>query len=723
MIDALTRAGYILIPLKGKSKEPMHHNWPATLPGSFATSVLSINNYGIALSDTDLVVDVDPRNFKEGDNPLKRLVEKVGPLDDTFVVRTGGGGLHIFLKKSAGLKVCAKHEDFPGVDFKYKGGQVVGPGSIHPDTGKEYRVFKGAPSKVKECPQALLELIGRKAVVLNDKGVKEYKDDEHNKSRYREYLERTAPLAIQGEQGDHTTFKVVCFGRDLGLSPEAVYDILTEIDPLGEREGWNERCSPPWPGDQLRDKIRNAYRYANSAVGNRHPEADFAGVDIPPAPPSAGAEDKLDACGLPAVAEDKDAPGRELSWVTTKDGTPTRCFYNLLNYLKIPKGGLKNIFGYNEFTGQVEFTAPAPWHDKRRKSRGELVTDHDLKILKAYLVRKHGFEMPVTTIEEAVTVAAHDNKLHPVREWLLGLEWDKVSRIDNWLSVYAHVHDTAYSRACGRKLLCAAVARVLNPGCKFDHVVVLEGDQGIGKSMLCKILGGEWYGDFVVDPHNKDTIAALQGKWIVELSEMEVTKRADANALKAFISRQSDKVRLAYGRMALEFPRQCVFIGSINPEGDGTWLKDGTGNRRFWPVRIAGRVDMQGLKDVREQLFAEAVERLRAGESLYMDTKELEKDARTEAAERYSAHPWTEAIAAWIRANITAKGLNFVSSRDVFVGALGGLDKSFDHRSQIWIAGIMKSLGWEKTQGEDVGGHRVRGYVRKAEKDLLEGLA
>jgi predicted P-loop ATPase len=269
--------------------------------------------------------------------------------------------------------------------------------------------------------------------------------------------------------------------------------------------------------------------------------------------------------------------------------------------------------------------------------------------------------------------------------------------------------------------------------------MVLEGAQGIGKSQLCKALGGKWTGDFTIDPHNKDTVDSMQGKWFVELAEMSVLRRAEMAALKAFISRDSDRVRQAYGRLTREFPRQCIFIGSINPEADQTYLQDSTGNRRFWPIECGaagvktlnggeGRIDFRGVAAVRDQLFAEALELVNSKkESLYMDNIDLEREAAVEAGKRHAEDPWTERILSWLSDPVpglgSGKGREFVTAREVFIDAMGGIDKQLSRRDMISIANVMRSLGW-KSGLKWIEGHPVRGYSRpKARKAVEDHLS
>ena len=689
-IREYTEAGYTLIPLNGKI--PAVENWVETAPGKYGEKELAASNYGVALRAGDLVVDIDPRNITEADNkPVARLVKDIACALKSYTVRTGGGGLHIYFRKPADVLVSNTVKAYgKGIEFKSAGRQVVGPGSIHPDSKKEYTVVSGSPLEIADAPAALIALIKKTAVPYADldKGTGDYRNDAETQGRYVSYLQHVAEPSVTGQGGDVNAFKVAAHGRDLGLPPSTVLELLMDI--------WNPRCAPAWDLEELKAKVFNAYRYAQGPVGNAHPEADFTVVPMPP----------------------KKEKEPEIIWDLTANGGVRKSFSNLLNYLRLPSAGMNKGFGYNEFTGTVEVTNPLPWH-KGIMPRHPSVTDQDLKLLKGHLAVQHAFEMTVGSIEEAVTNAAHGNKFHPIREDLIGFKWDGKERLNTWLHDYCGADNTPYTQAVARKTLCAAVMRVFKPGCKFDHALVLEGEQGIGKSGICAILGGPWAGDFAIDPHNKDTVQLMQGKWIIELAELEVSNRADADALKAFISRQTDTARLAYGRLAMEFPRQSIFIASKNPGADGTYLKDDTGNRRWWPVELkpaGGMVNFRGLKEVRDQLFAEAVVRMKAGEKLFMDTPELKESAKDVVEVRHAEHPWLERIATWV--TTLPATTDFLTSRDVFIDALGGIDKQFDRRTTIAIAGVMRTLGWTSSF-KRVGERTVRGYSRDAGIDNI----
>lgn len=695
-IRAFTRAGFVLIPLRGKL--PVVKTWQETTAGQYDEATLAAVNYGVALQATDLVVDIDPRNFTPGDNPVTRLQQAIGTPLKSFTVKTGGGGYHIYFRIPSGVLVRNGLKDFPGVEFKSVGRQVVGPGSIHPDSGKEYVIAAGSLDKIADAPPSLLALIQRTAVAFDDVGTKSYVNDAATQGRYLDYLQNQAEPSIEGKGGDANAFKVACRGRDLGLAPSITLELMLEV--------WNKRCTPPWGEEELAAKVDHAYKYAAGAVGSANPQADFD--------------------ELPKEEVKEKEP--EISWDTTAQGQLRKSFNNLLNYLRSPSHGLHRIFAYNEFTGRVEFANPAPWH-RGRMPKYPGVGDDDLKLLKGYLAARHGYDAGVPDIEAAITNVAYHDRFHPVREYLEKLKWDGKKRLDTWLTTYLGVEDSPYSRACARKVLCAAVTRVYHPGTKFDHVLVLEGAQDVGKSTAIEILGGKWSADAPVDPHSRDTVDMMQGRWIIELAEMEVVRRTDEEALKAFITRKTDLARLAYGRTTREFPRQSIFIATKNPRADGTYLKDDTGNRRWWPVRCEplhglGQIDFKGLKEVRDQLFAEAMTTA-SKEKLYMETAELKDAAKAEVAQRHAEHEWTERIASWIDLcdEKPETRRDFLTKRDVFVDAMGGADRQLDRKAESAIASVMRALGWV------VGFRRVhrrlvRGYVRpKSEEALAEEAA
>lgn len=253
--------------------------------------------------------------------------------------------------------------------------------------------------------------------------------------------------------------------------------------------------------------------------------------------------------------------------------------------------------------------------------------DSDNAALKVYLSQNYGVYAPTKT-KDAVLAVAAERAYHPVREYLESLpEWDGVVRVENLLIDYLGAAPNSYSRAVIRKTLVAAVARIFTPGIKFDSVLILNGPQGIGKSTFFAKLAGDWFSDSltITDMKDKSGPEKMQGYWILELGELAGLKKTDTETVKSFISRVDDKYRASYGVNVENHPRQCIIVGSTNAE-EG-FLRDITGNRRFWPVRITGdskKKTWQITKEEVEQIWAEALCLYRSGEKLYLEGKDAE---------------------------------------------------------------------------------------------------
>ena len=288
---------------------------------------------------------------------------------------------------------------------------------------------------------------------------------------------------------------------------------------------------------------------------------------------------------------------------------------------------------FNQLLDGMEIKGEVPW-----KHPSKFWRDADDAQLISYVDAHYG-TFSARNYDIAVTKVADDRAYHPIREFIESLpEWDKVPRVDTLLVDYLGAGDTAYIRAVTRKTLCAAISRVLRPGCKFDSMLVLNGPQGVGKSTLIAKLAGEWFSDSLNLGDTKDKTAAekLQGYWILEIGELAGLKKAEVETLRSFLSRQNDIYRAAFGKRATPHLRQCVFFGTTNAESG--YLRDTTGNRRFWPVKTPGSGKKQSWNLTHEeilQIWAEALVYVRQGEKLYLSAEmdALAKDEQREAME------------------------------------------------------------------------------------------
>lgn len=285
---------------------------------------------------------------------------------------------------------------------------------------------------------------------------------------------------------------------------------------------------------------------------------------------------------------------------------------------------------FNQHLDGMEIKGDVPW-----KHPSKFWRDADDAQLISYVDENYG-TFSQRNYDIAVAKVTDDRSYHPIREFLQALpEWDKVERVDTLLIDYLGAADNKYVRAVTRKTLCAAACRVLNPGCKFDTMLVLNGSQGIGKSTLIAKLGGEWFSDSLSLNDTKDKTAAekLQGYWILEIGELAGLRKAEVETLRSFLSRQNDIYRASFGKRTTPHPRQCVFFGTTNAESG--YLRDTTGNRRFWPVKTPGGGSKRSWDVTQEdvlQIWAEVMHYVKAGEKLYLDP-EVEALAKAEQRE------------------------------------------------------------------------------------------
>ena len=291
---------------------------------------------------------------------------------------------------------------------------------------------------------------------------------------------------------------------------------------------------------------------------------------------------------------------------------------------------LSGCLAFNEMDHNIVARRDLPW---RKVAGSSQWIDADDAALRYYLERVYGLTGK-DRIFDAVNVVAQQHSFHPVRDYLDGCTWDEVPRVETLLIDYLGADDNEYTRAVTRKTLVAAVARIYRPGCKFDYMLTLRGRQGLGKSAIIAKLGGPWFSDTFTTMQGKDAYEQVQGVWLMEVGELAGMRKAEAETIKLYISKQTDRFRPAYGRRLQEFPRQCVFIGTTNEQ---QFLRDTTGNRRFWVVDTPNDPELSLWDDLTDevirQIWAEAVALYKKGEKLYLP-RQLEKLAR-EVQESY----------------------------------------------------------------------------------------
>jgi predicted P-loop ATPase len=329
------------------------------------------------------------------------------------------------------------------------------------------------------------------------------------------------------------------------------------------------------------------------------------------APPAVSAAKTAPRPGK-AAAEDKDDWRAKLLW---KKGELVACLANIFDILS-HSSEWDGVVAFDEFQQATMKRKPPPWPGA---TVGEW-DDNDDAMAAMWLTRHFDIAPSSKMTLEAIETLARRHAFHPVRDWLRSLPaWDGEERLRTWISDCLGAENTEYTQRAGRWYLMGMVARVMQPGVKFDYCLVLEGAQGKKKSAALEALAGEWFGDTDLDLHNKDSMLALRGKWLYEFAEMGSVTRAETTKQKSFLSRRVDEFRPAYGRRQVRCPRQVVFAGTTN---DWEWNKDPTGGRRFWPIDCASELDLETLRKQRPQLFAEALAAWEAGERFWPSPEE-----------------------------------------------------------------------------------------------------
>jgi len=292
-------------------------------------------------------------------------------------------------------------------------------------------------------------------------------------------------------------------------------------------------------------------------------------------------------------------------------------------------------------------------------------------------------------VYDTLVAAAYEKSFDPVRDWLTTLQWDGVERLDRWLADATGCAFDPYTVAVGSKWLISAVARALRPGCKVDTMLILCGPQGSLKSSLLAELGGLWFSDQVGEIGNKDTLLQIHGPWILEMSELDALTKREATSVKAFLTTTTDRFRRPYGHGVETYPRRCVFAGTTNLE---TFLKDDTGGRRFWPVKIE-EIDLEYVKTNRNQLFAEARARFESGENWWIGyDDEAAELAADEQERRRRVDPWEEKIASWLAGHLSTADLTV---NDILEGI--GIDTARrDHSAATRVGICMTKTNWTR---------------------------
>jgi len=702
------RKGYRVFPLEPRGKTPRteHGVKDATTDIEQVTRwwrAMPDANIGIATGSGLLVLDIDG---PQGQASLDELEGLHGPLPRTPTQRTGKGR-HFLFAVTGPVKNSASRIG-PGIDTRGDGGYIVGGPSIHPN-GEPYTWDADArPSQLPAapCPAWILDRLAPKISERAAVSPAPASSDPDTLSRY-------AAKALDGEfervsaSGNGTrnhALNAAAFslGQLVGAGMLAEGLVVQTLQTAASNCGLTADDGP-----------QQVLATINSGLGKGKQNPRVVEMRRPASPARTARPDSKPVAAKPAAAPgptsgpaaqatvhalDDARPAatawRESVWITaepedwvlTKDGSKLgSSTHNTVLHLKHERA-LAGLFALDERSRHIVMTRSAPWGGPATPHR--LITDADITGLVCWL-ETHALRPKFNDAKRAIQYAAHENMVNPVRDRLAALTWDQTPRLDHWLIDFLGAGDTSFVRQAGAKWLISAVARILRPGCKVDTMLVLEGPQGARKSStlatLAAVLGENTFSDRLSKLDGKDAVIELQGQVIVEIAELDAFRNSAVSLIKAFLSRQVDKIRLPWDATVTELQRSCVFAGTVNPGGAG-WMHDVTGGRRFWPVEV-GTIDLAGLSEAAPQLWAEAAARYAQGEEWWLTDEVVIAEANRAAMDRTDEDVWASDIDDYIAGRTQAR-------TEEILGALQVEKSRRGMTEQKRVANHMHRRGW-----------------------------
>ncbi|HWK88145.1 MAG TPA: VapE domain-containing protein [Xanthobacteraceae bacterium] len=622
-----------LIPLHRPGpdgKKPLHKNWTKRryTYEEIATKYAG-HNIGVALAATDLVVDVDPRNGgKDGLAKLRAAFPEIAWKRAPRVV-TGSGGLHLYFTKPAEIAVVNTLKEFPGIEFKSRGRQMLIPGDVHPDTGKlyEWRPESRPLAEAFAAPDNLLQKIARPEPTTGA---------EPGEITAEQLAGMLECLPVEEFREHDSWLKLMCAahhatggeGREEFIewsTGDATFASHSEI--IGRR--WDSLSAKPGA-----ITAKTLYRAVHDHGGGHlipqgsTPDDDFDEDEH--------TRNDANEPNLQSAGDD----GEHQLVAAARTNRIADTIGNALAAIHNERLGLV----WDELKQKALFTCDAlPWDE----SFGREVDDNTSRLARAVLVLKHqdrDYQPSRENVFEALMTLAYRRRINPVVDWLAQLKWDGKPRVHRLFADYFRCDDSEYTSEVSRRFMIGAVRRQRSPGCKFDTMPVIKGKQGLGKSKGIRALfGAAWFSDADLgNLANKDAAMLLRGIWVQEFAELDAMKRSESATLKSFCSRAWDRLRDPYGRVAKDNPRRCVFVGTVNESG---YLKDPTGGRRFWPLKAKGLINFAAIERDREQLWAEAAHLEATGESDILPEHLWPAAAEMQKAET-TADPWIDEISA-----------------------------------------------------------------------------
>jgi len=620
------------------------------------------------------VLDCDDN--KGGRESLRQLENQHGKLPNTMRQITGNGEHLLFADD--GLDIPSRANLLPGLDVRGDGGYIVIDPSTH-FSGKQYK-FENRDG-ILPAPQWLVDLV--RAKQRGRSSTSRHKISDAVKGGIDTGMIPPEGVKEGSRDVEITRWAGHCFGTGMSYE-EALESCL----------GRNDTFDPPLEDDQVVKCVDSIWRKDSAAK---------AAADRPNSMESPAAQ------AAPNAAPQASARSPDSWKARAMRDRYGNMIPNVTNVMLALEHVFPTRFTFDQFACAVKIDRERP------------IEDADVIELQSWLQKQGLKRVGKDCVHDAVQARARANAYHPLREEMQSVGWDHVSRVDRFAVDYLGCEPTPYNIGIGRMFLISMVARVMNPGCQCDHMVIFEGPQGILKSSALRALASEkYFSDQLPDLGHKDSSQHLRDKWLLEISEMHTFDRATTNQLKAYITRRVERYRPSYGRLEVVEPRQCVFAGTMNPIGDSGYLRDPTGGRRFWGLEVAVKkpLDIAGIKDDRAQLFAEALVLFKGGHGWWPSAEFERTYIVPEQEARQEEEVWDETIERWLAAPMccgqcqpccvpgqplkapllrtrTTVGEVAISAVHIGAGQLGP-EAKIGRADQSRIAGCLTRLGWKR---------------------------
>jgi predicted P-loop ATPase len=620
-------------------------------------------NIGIACGRSRLVVvDVDPRN--DGDNGVVELQRVHGELPPTLTALTGGKGWHYYYRVPDGMERVRSHVPIQGVEIKADGTYIVAPPSSH--LLGEYVWDSGQPEEICIAPFWLCEIPKR--------------------------ADSTSGPPVDSVMGK-AFIAAGMAGQSLGASKMAVRCPWENEHSCGQSFDSSTVVFGPSGPSKL-----GWFHCSHASCQARAPSSKELQVLVLEAlPVEAVQEAKRGVKGGESAAR---AVGAAAPWESSikyaKNGDPMPLAGNLQVCLEnMPDW--RGCVVYDEARDTCIWAkTPPDIPGMRTPLEGDKLDDYAWVYVGHWFALRRGVTFAKDAVQDVLVSAAKSRPINSLQSHIEAMEWDGCMRIDRWLSAYCSAEDNPYTRFVGQSWLISAIARAFRPGCQADHTLILEGQQGTGKTSVFRVIGGDWYMSFSArNLDDKDAKMSIHSAWIAEIGELAALQHGEMAKIKDFLTQLTDKYRPPYGRHFIERSRRVVFGGSTNEDD---YVRDPTGARRFWPVRT-GHIDLDALVRDRNLLLAEAHYAYRNGVQWWPDrnARELLGMLSMQQEQRLAPEPWESIIKDRVRLSLERAGSEapvFTTDEGLtWVGVDPGKRTQADARR---VGSIFRRLGYER---------------------------